>query len=49
MYGRKYWGILRTTFVIGADGKIAKVFERAKPEDHGVEVAAAVGGTSNVP
>src|SRR5262249_13347684 len=32
MYGRKYWGILRTTFVIDKDGKIAKVFEKVKPD-----------------
>lgn len=42
MYGRKYWGILRTTFVIDKDGKIAKVFEKVKPENHAADVAAAV-------
>jgi peroxiredoxin Q/BCP len=42
MYGRKYMGILRTTFVIDAQGKIAKVFEKVKPEDHATEVAEAV-------
>ena len=42
MYGRKYWGILRTTFVIDKSGKVAKVFEKVKPEDHATEVAAAV-------
>jgi peroxiredoxin Q/BCP len=42
MYGKKYWGILRTTFVIDAKGKIAKVFEKVKPEGHAVEVAEAV-------
>ena len=42
MYGRKYWGVARTTFIIDADGKIAKIFEKVKPEDHGVEVADAV-------
>jgi peroxiredoxin Q/BCP len=38
MYGRKYWGAARTTFVIGADGKIEKVFEKVKPEGHDREV-----------
>jgi peroxiredoxin Q/BCP len=42
MYGRTYWGILRTTFVIDKDGKIAKVFEKVKPENHADDVAAAV-------
>jgi peroxiredoxin Q/BCP len=38
MYGKKYWGVLRTTFVIGKDGKIAHVFEKVKPEGHDQEV-----------
>ena len=42
MYGRKYWGVLRTTFVIDKDGRIAKVFEKVKPEDHAAAVAEAV-------
>ena len=38
MYGREYHGILRTTFVIGEDGKILHVFEKVKPADHAKEV-----------
>ena len=38
MYGRKYLGILRTTFVIGPDGRIVRVFERVKPKGHAAEV-----------
>jgi len=38
MYGRKYWGILRTTFIIGRDGIIKHVFERVKPAGHAEEV-----------
>jgi peroxiredoxin Q/BCP len=38
MYGRKFQGILRTTFVIGPDGRIKKVFERVKPKGHAAEV-----------
>jgi len=38
MYGRKFQGILRTTFVIGPDGRIKKVFERVKPKGHVSEV-----------
>jgi len=37
-YGRKYMGIARTTFVIGKDGKIEKIFEKVKPEGHNSEV-----------
>ena len=38
MYGKKYMGILRSTFVIGKDGKIKKVFEKVKPDGHAEEV-----------
>jgi peroxiredoxin Q/BCP len=43
MYGKKYMGIERTTFVIGADGKIKKVFPKVKVEGHAEEVLAALG------
>lgn len=42
MYGRKYFGVNRTTFVIDEDGKILKVFEKVKPRGHAAEVLAAV-------
>lgn len=42
MYGRKYFGIMRTTFVIGEDGKIMKVFEKVRPKGHAAEVLEAV-------
>ena len=42
--GREYEGVLRTTFVIGPDGNIAKVFENVKPAGHSAEVLAAVRG-----
>ena len=42
MYGRKYMGVARTTFVIDGKGRIAKVFEKVKPEDHAIEVAEAI-------
>ena len=38
MYGRKYMGVARETFVIDKDGKIAKIFEKVKPEGHNQEV-----------
>ncbi|MGH7448466.1 MAG: peroxiredoxin, partial [Longimicrobiales bacterium] len=34
MYGRKYWGNERTTFVIDEQGRIAKVLPRVKPAEH---------------
>ena len=43
MYGKKYMGIDRTTFVIGADGAIKKVFPKVKVEGHAEEVLAAIG------
>jgi peroxiredoxin Q/BCP len=42
MYGRKYMGVNRTTFIIDRVGKIARIFEKVKPENHAVEVAEAV-------
>jgi len=41
-YGREYFGILRTTFVIDPEGKIVKVFEKVKPEGHSDEVLGAL-------
>jgi peroxiredoxin Q/BCP len=34
MYGKKYMGTERTTFVIGADGRIRAVLRKVKPGDH---------------
>jgi len=38
MYGRSYEGIIRSTFVVGEDGKVIKAFPKVKPEDHATEV-----------
>lgn len=38
MYGKKYMGILRSTFVIGKDGIIKNVFEKVKADGHALEV-----------
>lgn len=40
MYGRKYFGILRTTFVINGAGKVVHVFEKVKAKGHAAEVLA---------
>ena len=40
MYGRKYMGTLRTSFLIDPTGKIAKIYEGVKPATHAEEVLA---------
>jgi thioredoxin-dependent peroxiredoxin len=40
MYGKKYMGIARTTFVIGPTGKIQHIYEKVKPDGHAEEVLA---------
>jgi thioredoxin-dependent peroxiredoxin len=42
MYGRKYMGVERTTFLIGKDGKIAAVWNQVKVPGHAEAVLAAV-------
>ena len=42
MFGKKYMGIERTTFIIDANGKIARVFEKVQSLGHAKEVAEAV-------
>ncbi len=44
MYGKKYMGVERTTFVIDPAGRIATVFEKVKPAGHAAEVEAVIGG-----
>ncbi len=41
MYGRSYMGMLRTTLLIGADGRIAQVWNGVKVKGHAAEVLAA--------
>jgi len=41
-FGRKYMGVLRTTYIIDPDGRVAQVFEKVKPENHAEEVAEAL-------
>jgi thioredoxin-dependent peroxiredoxin len=42
MYGKKYMGIERATFLIGADGKIARVWRKVKVPGHAAAVLEAV-------
>jgi peroxiredoxin Q/BCP len=43
MYGKKYMGIQRTTFLIDGDGKIVKIFDKVDVAAHADEVLAAFG------
>ena len=43
MYGKKYMGVERTTFVLGTDGLVKKIFPKVKVEGHAEEVLAAIG------
>jgi peroxiredoxin Q/BCP len=42
MYGRKMWGIRRSTFIIDEQGRIARVFDKVSPAEHSREVLAAL-------
>ena len=42
MFGIHFDGVVRTTFVIDADGRVARVFESVNPLGHGKEVADAL-------
>ena len=41
MYGRKYMGVLRTTFVIDAEGRIEKIFTKVDTKNHYRQIADA--------
>jgi len=43
MYGRTYMGIERTTFLVGADGKVKRVWNKVKVNGHVAEVLKAAG------
>ena len=45
MYGKTYMGVERSTFVIGADGTLAKVMRKVKPDTHADDVLAALAAT----
>jgi peroxiredoxin Q/BCP len=44
MYGRTYWGIERSTFVIGPTGKLTAIFRKVKVDGHVDEVLATLKG-----
>lgn len=47
LYGRKSIGMTRSTFIIGPDGKLLKVWKRARAEGHGEAVLAALRDIKN--
>lgn len=44
MYGKKYMGVERTTYLVGSDGKVKQIWEKVKPAGHAAEVLASVIG-----
>lgn len=42
VYGKKVLGVCRTTFIIDKEGKIVRIFEKVKPEEHAKEVLAYI-------
>ncbi len=43
LYGREYWGVLRSTFVIGEYGRIEQAYRKVRPAEHAEEVLADLG------
>ena len=41
MYGKTYMGMVRATYLVGADGKIARIWDKVKVAGHAEEVLAA--------
>jgi len=42
MYGKRYMGVQRITYLIDPEGKVARVWPKVKPEEHAEEVATAL-------
>ncbi len=42
MYGRTYWGVQRTTFIVGADGKVVHAIPKVSPKTHDDVVLVAL-------
>ena len=41
MYGKKYMGMERSSFLVDAEGKVARIWRKVKPEAHAAEVLGA--------
>jgi peroxiredoxin Q/BCP len=46
MYGRAYMGVVRTTYLIGGDGRVLKRWDKVSVPGHAAEVLAALGGSA---
>ena len=46
MYGRTYMGMERSSFLVGADGKIARIWRKVKPDQHAAQVLEAAAALS---
>ena len=46
MYGKTYWGALRSTFIVGSDGKVVHVIPKVSPKTHDEEVLKVLGDMS---
>lgn len=44
MYGRKYMGVERATFLISPEGRVARIWRKVTPKGHAEEVLAALAG-----
>ncbi len=44
LYGKRFMGMVRTTYLVGADGRIERVWDKVKVKGHAEEVLAAVSG-----
>ena len=43
LYGKRYMGMERSSFLVDAEGKVARVWRKVKPEAHAAEVLEAAG------
>jgi thioredoxin-dependent peroxiredoxin len=46
MYGRKYWGVQRATFIISPEGRVVHVIPKVTPKTHDDEVLAALSAAA---
>jgi peroxiredoxin Q/BCP len=44
MYGKKYWGVERTTFLIDPAGSIERIFRKVKPKTHSEQMLSVITG-----
>ena len=44
MYGKKYWGIERSTFIIDEEGLVVEAWRKVRPKGHAEKVTEALGG-----